>query len=59
MATPTPTDRVLVLLPPWMAERGFTYRKKGHKFERPFALGHHEYTVEFERPPACIDSTGP
>lgn len=48
MSQPTPSDRLLALFVPWMAERGFTYRKKDHRFRRPFAHGHQDFMLEFD-----------
>lgn len=48
MSPPSPSDRLLALFVPWMAERGFAYRKAGHLFRRPFDKGYHAFRLEFD-----------
>src|SRR5262245_14932310 len=42
-----PSDRLLELLVPLMAQEGFTYRKARHSFEKAFPHGRYAYWVMF------------
>ena len=44
----TPTTRFLQQFIPMMAADGFSYRKSGHRFQKTFAHGTYEYSLNFD-----------
>jgi len=47
-ATRKPADRLLELFVPIMAQEGYTYRKRHHRFDKAFACGRYEYSLRFD-----------
>ncbi|MBC8354568.1 MAG: hypothetical protein H8E66_21440 [Planctomycetes bacterium] len=43
-----PSDRILKRFIPRMEREGFTYRKSGHRFVKPFSLGQCQFSLTFD-----------